>query len=269
MAEKSKENRASFHPHGNNIDTKIKKGTTCLIDFKEQYYQPFVKSMSKIDFKTGNINQFEKAAHLINNYYAKLSECVKNNNIDTRSGIKSSFIEEISKYLFYKHPVIIKEKLLFFNADICTGLFFSKDSIKTTNKNVDFCICREKTIKMGKDKFSVRIPIISVECKTYLDGTMFNEVIDTATRLHTSSPDSANFVLMLWSAVGKDTFTTRRKSTNVYEFFSLMKKPNNKEEEINIHIDPKVLMAYYNTVSKALEEYFTDYNYPEYGAYLH
>ena len=98
---------------------------------------------------------------------------------------------------------------------------------------------------------------------------MFNEVIDTATRLHTSSPDSSRFVLMLWNEVGKDTFTVRRKATNITEFFALMKKPKNKTEEINIHTDPSVLLAYYNAVSNALDEYFTEYVFPEYGQYLH
>jgi len=270
MANKSLVNRKDFHPHGNNIDTKIKNGSSDLVTFKNTYYLPFVKSISKIDFNSNKINEFKKAAKLIDEYYSRLSEFVSNHKIDTRSGIKSSFIEEINKYLFFKHPIVVKENLLFKNSDICTGLFFSRDTLKTTNKNVDFCICREKKIKMGNDAhLTVNIPIISVECKTYLDGTMFNEVIDTATRLHASSPDSANFVFMLWNEVGKETFTIRRKATNIFEFFSLMKKPKTTLEKHNIKTDPQVLLEYYNAVSEALEEYFKEYNFPEYGKYLH
>lgn len=269
MADKSKSNRDNFHPHGNNIDTKIKKGTKELENFKEDYYLPFVKAISKIKFNSKSIKEFEKACILIDNYYAELSEFVADNKIDTRSGIKSSFIEEISKYLFMKHPVVVENKLLFKNSDICTGLFFSKDTLKTTGKDVDFCICKEKKIKIGKDSFDVKIPIVSVECKTHMDGTMFNEVIDTATRLHTSSPDSHNFVFMLWNEVGKDTFTIRRKATNISEFFALMKKPKTKYEEYHIKTDPKVLLSYYEAISEALDEYFKEYIFPEYGKYLH
>lgn len=268
MADNSKQNRQEFHPHGNNIDTKIRNGTTVLVAFKEDYYLPFVEEMSKIKFNLKKIEDYEKACALIDRYYAKLSEVVADNRIDTRSGIKSSFIEEISKYLFVNHPVVKKQKLLFENSDICTGLFFSKDTVKTTSKDVDFCICRKKKITVGKDSFFVKIPVVSVECKTHMDGTMFNEVIDTATRLRTSSPDSHNFVLMLWNQVGRDTFTVRRKATFVSEFFALMKKPRNKIEEYNIETKPEVLLAYYNTVSKALDEYFKEYNFPEYGTYL-
>lgn len=269
MADKSKQERKNFHPHCNNIDTKIKKGKEALVEFKKDYYLPFTKAISKIKFDSKEISEFEKAAKLIDEYYTKLSEFVSSNKIDTRSGIKSSFIEEISKYLFLKHPIVVKEKLLFKNSDICTGLFFSKDTLKTTDKDVDFCICREKKIKIGTDKaFTIKIPIVSVECKTYLDGTMFNEVIDTATRLHISSPDSTNFVLMLWNEVGKETFSIRRKATNISQFFSLMKKPKSENEKNNIKTDPKVLMSYYDAVSKALEEYFQEYTFPEYGTYL-
>ena len=269
MSDKSKTNRRDFHPHGNNIETKIKKGSTNLLKFKEDYYLPFVKAISKIDFNSKQLSEFEKASLLIDNYYAELSKFVSDHEIDTRSGIKSSFIEEISKYMFLKHPIVVKEKLLFKNSDICTGLFFSRDTLKTTGKDVDFCICREKKIKIGQDEpIIVKIPIISVECKTYLDGTMFNEVIDTATRLHASSPDSTNFVFMLWNEVGKETFTIRRKATNIFEFFSLMKKPKNDNEKRNIKTDPKVLLKYYEAVSNALDEYFKEYKIPEHGTYL-
>lgn len=269
MADLSNSNRKNFHPHCSNINTKIKKGITVLEDFKSEHYLPFSKAVSKIDFNSKNINEFKKACELIDEYYMQLSSIVSANKIDTRSGIKSSFIEEISKYLFANHPIVVREKLLFENSDICTGLFFSKDTIKTSDKDVDFCICRKKIIKVGKDSISVKIPIISVECKTYLDGTMFNEVIDTATRLHASSPDSHNFVFMLWNEVGKETFTIRRKATNVSEFFALMKKPKNETEKQNIKTDPEVLLSYYISVSDALEEYFKEYIFPEHGKYLH
>ncbi len=270
MVNNAQQNREKFHPHGNNLDTKIRNGVVATIAFKEDYYMPFVEQMAKIKFKTKKLEEFEKACSLIDDYYASLSEFAKDNNIKAQSGIKSSFIEEISKYLFLKHPIVVKEKLLFENSDICTGMFFSKDTLKTTSKNVDFCICREKKIKMGNDNpLLVRVPIISVECKTYLDGTMFNEVIDTATRLHISSPDSTNIVFMLWNDVGKETFTVRRKATNIFEFFSLMKKPSNDFEKSNIKTDPKVLLAYYCTVSNALDEYFKEYHFPSYGQYLH
>lgn len=268
MADKSKINRAEFQPHCNNMDAKIKSGNTVLTTFKNNYYIPFVKEISKINFCKRDLRDYGKACSLIDEYYAKLSEVVHDNNIDTRSGIKSSFIEEISKYLFENHPIIKKEKLLFENSRICTGLFFSKDTLKTTEKDVDFCICREKKIKMGKETIEVKIPIISVECKTHMDGTMFNEVIDTATRLHTSSPDSHNFVFMLWNQVGRDTFTIRRKATNVTEFFSLMKKPKNKSEEYNIKTNPEVLLKYYDKISESLDDYFVEYIFPEYGTYL-
>lgn len=269
MSDEAKKSREAFYPHCNNIDTKIKNGKKILKDFKENYYNPFVDAISKIKFDSKDINEYKKAAILIENYYAELSQFVATNKIDTRSGIKSSFIEEISKYLFLNHPIVVREKLLFKNSDICTGLFFSKDSLKTTDKDVDFCICKEKEIKMGTDKaITVKIPIVSVECKTYLDGTMFNEVIDTASRLHASSPDSTNFVFMLWNQVGKETFTIRRKATNISQFFSLMKKPKTESEKCNIKIDPQVLLSYYDAVSEALEEYFKEYKFPEYGIYL-
>jgi|GEM_PF-1106542 len=269
MNDISADNRKAFRPHGNNLDAKVKNGKRGSKSFRDKKYLPFVKSMSKIDFNSGKISEFKKASELIDGYYKELSLFVEKHKIDTRSGIKSSFIEEISKYLFENHPIVIKECLLFKNTDICTGLFFSKDTIKTTDKDVDFCICREKKILINdEDSLSVKIPIISVECKTYLDGTMFNEVIDSTNRLHSSSPDSASFVLMLWNEVGKEAFTIRRKATSVLEFFSLMKKPKTDLEKIEIKTDPKVLMKYYKMVSDALEDYFKDYSLPEYGTYL-
>lgn len=269
MADKSKSNRKDFHPHENNIDTKIQKGNTDLAKFKTKYYKKFVKEISKINFESRDIKEFEKAGKLIDEYYASLSEFASTNGINAHSGIKSSFIEEISKYLFINHPIVVREKLFFFNKSICTGMFFSKETIKTTTKDVDFCICKEIKMKFGNDNLIVKVPIICVECKTYLDGTMFNEVIDTATRIHSSSPDAHNFVFMLWNEVGKDTFTIRRKATNISEFFSFIKKPHDADGKSNINIDAKVLLEYYDAVSGALEEYYKEYIYPDFGRYLH
>lgn len=263
-----KENRLNFHPHCDNINAKIKKGKKAFIQFKENTYNLFVQEISKIDFDSQNYYEYEKACNLIDKYYAELSDFIKEQNIDTRSGIRSSFIEELSKYLFINHSVVVKENLLFKNSKICTGLYFSKESLKTTEKNVDFCICEEKNIKFGNSSFKIVIPIVCVECKTFLDGTMFNEVADTSNMIHTINPGAYNFVFMLWNAVGKNKFTVLRKSTNINQFFSLMNRPNSKEKEKNIKIDPHVLMSFYNSVSEALVEYFSDYEMPDHGVYL-
>lgn len=103
-----------------------------------------MKAISKIDFNSKKLSEFEKASFLIDDYYAKLSNFVSVHKIGTRSGIKSSFIEEISKYLFWKHPIVVKEKLLLKNSDIYTGLFFSRDTLKTTDKDVIFVFVEKK-----------------------------------------------------------------------------------------------------------------------------
>ena len=263
--------REEFAPHGKNLTTKINNKnpkSTLVAKFKKEKYEVFSTNMKQLDFSPYSIHPFEQACQLIDTYYSDLSDFVEKNKIDTRSGIKSSLIEEISKYLFINHPLVTKYNLLFHNKDIRTGVFFSKDHLAYTKKDVDFCICQINELAMNnhidKDVFT---PIISVECKTYLDGTMFSEVVDTATRIKSSSPDAHCFVLMLYNSVGKDTFEVRRKATNVTEFYALTTPPPKKNAPLE-KLHPDVLYAYYKGVSTALEEYFKEYTLPSFGSLI-
>lgn len=269
----AKEMRENFHPQ-TNLETKkktsaaYKSKVVAISEFFDSKYCVMRDAALKIDFSLLKDADFKYAAELFSNYYNELSKFTIDNGIDTRSGIRSSFIEEMSSYLFLDDSIVDKYDMCFANNDICTGIRAGKDSLMFTKKKVDFCICNKIHMDVSFDKrtskYDILMPIICVECKTHMDGTMFRENIATSSKIHEFSPDAYNYVLMLWNELGKETLKAERRSTNINEIFALTNKSNNKE----IHIDYMVLKDYYITLRNALEEYVKIYNPPKKGKLL-
>lgn len=270
----AKEMRENFHPHRTNLETKRKKSARykskadAITDFLDSTYSVMRDAALKIDFSLLKDDDFKYAAELFSNYYNELTKFTKDNRIDTRSGINSSFIEEMSSYLFLNNPIVDKYDMYFANSNICTGIRAGKDSLMFTKKKVDFCICNKIHMDVSFDKkiskYDILMPIICVECKTHMDGTMFRENIATSSKIHEFSPNAYNYVLMLWNEIGEETLKAERRSTNINEIFAF----TDKKREDNINIKYTILKDYYITLNNALEEYVKVYNPPKEGKLL-
>lgn len=77
-------------------------------------------------------------------------------------------------------------------------VFDEKEPIKTVNKDQDCAIVKNIPIEFWNIKKVFKIPLVAIECKTYIDKTMFQEAVGTASRMKQLCPRSKYFILAEW-----------------------------------------------------------------------
>lgn len=212
--------------HENNLKNKIDinyngKGEK-IRQFYEDVYLNTKMELLNFDFSNSDENVFKEATKLINNYYKKLDSFIKKNNITSQSKFRSSFLEELSTYLFQDNEYIKSGKLGIYNKGIFAGIKIGNDlKVNIIKKDVDFCIGKKIVIKIENTKFEIILPIVAVEVKTYLDATMFGEVQFSSKLLKSATPNVKTYVLMETNQVGNDKIISARYDKNLDEMFVL------------------------------------------------
>ena len=212
--------------HENNLKNKIDinyngKGEK-IRQFYEDVYLNTKMELLNFDFSNSDENVFKEATELINNYYKKLDSFIKKNNITSQSKFRSSFLEELSTYLFQDNEYIKSGKLGIYNKGIFAGIKIGHDlKVNIIKKDVDFCIGKKVVIKIENTKFEIILPIVAVEVKTYLDATMFGEVQFSSKLLKSATPNVKTYVLMETNQVGNDKIISARYDKNLDEMFVL------------------------------------------------
>ncbi len=212
--------------HENNLKNKIDinyngKGEK-IRQFYEDVYLNTKMELLNFDFSNSDENVFKEATELINNYYKKLDSFIKKNNITSQSKFRSSFLEELSTYLFQDNEYIKSGKLGIYNKGIFAGIKIGNDlKVNIIKKDVDFCIGKKVVIKIENTKFEIILPIVAVEVKTYLDATMFGEVQFSSKLLKSATPNVKTYVLMETNQVGNDKIISARYDKNLDEMFVL------------------------------------------------
>ena len=242
----------SIFIHEQNIKTKVKnsKGQKKVLfqNFYGQTYLDLHRHLMRIKFdKTESFKVLAKAA---NAYLREIDTFCDSNDISSQSKFRSSFLEELSEYMFKDLPAIKRKELGFFNKGIFAGMKIGTNmSPAVITKDVDFCIGKKVPISIGNDSFEIIMPIIAVEVKTYLDATMFGEVQHSSGLLKNAIPNVKTYVLMEYNRVANEKIIAARHENNVDEMFALRLK---KESE-KYKISAKVLQNYYDEVVGALK----------------
>lgn len=218
-----------------------------LNQFYHEEYLPVKNALSEIDFSLGR-DSFIKGTRIINNYLKKLTEFGDKHHINAHSKFRSSFLEEISTYLFKDNEYIKSEKLGIYNKGIYAGMKIDSNmNIRVLKKDVDFCIGKKCNVKINNtDKGDIIIPIVAVEVKTYLDGTMFGEVQHSSKQIKNSTPNAKTYVLMETNDVGVDKIVAARYDNVINEMFVL-------RFATKYPIVDEVLEDYYNEISDAIK----------------
>ena len=243
--------------HESNIETKINinyKGKASeLRKFKEDYYVPFRNAMFAIDFTHPTIEDFKKAAKLINTYSHKLQEFASENSITSQSKLESTLLEELSVYLFKDIAEIKSQRLNFYNKGIYAGLKINPDlSLDIVKKDVDLCIGKKVDVTIEhQSPITITLPIVSVEVKTYLDATMFGEVKSSSKTLKSATPNSKAYVLMGYKCLADEHVIAARQDSTLDEMFVLRKGEGEP-------IDPFALYMYWLEIVGAIRNLTLD-----------
>ena len=247
------------YAHESNIDYKMNNRRSTyyehrdkIREFYEGKYKIYREKLELVDFISKDPDEFSKGTKLIEDYLSEVENFSTNVvKIDPRSGFRSSFIEEISEYLFKDLPLISEGPFGIYNQNIFAGMKINNQmNIDILKKNVDFCIGKEVKLKIDDQRAKkIIIPIICVEAKTYLDATMFGEVQWSSRQIKNASPNVKTYVLMENNEVTEEKIIAARYDNNLNEMFALRKGKRDDGEPI----ETQALIQYYNEISEAIE----------------
>jgi len=121
----------------------------------------------------------------------------------SQSQLHSSVIEEFMYYLFKDIGKLTNKHIYWGRTQAYTNLYFAPPSIdafeESSNivinvKNQDFSISKEVILKSrvsnneNWQENKIYVPIVSIECKTYLDKTMYEGSVSTAEKIKRGNP---------------------------------------------------------------------------------
>lgn len=241
--------------HESNLLNKIKHNyhgkANELKKFYDKEYLPIKQKLLRLSFSGACSKQIKDATQLFNYYYKSLKQFSAQQHITSQSKLESSFLEEISCFLFKDLPAIRKNQLNFFNKGIFAGLQIdSNQKIQIVTKDVDFCIGKEMNLSIDNEKpQTIVFPILAVEVKTYLDATMFGEVLSSSRAIRNASPATKTYVLMGYRSMHNSHIIAARNDSALTEMFVL-------QEDANSPISAEVLEDYWNEITRATKQAF-------------
>lgn len=239
--------------HESNLISKInsnyKGHGTKIREFYEDHYLPVRDELSAIVFSEKDKSAFSRAAKIINDYYREIDAFSHKYSITSQSKFSSTFLEEISTYLFKDIPEIASGEFGVFNKKVYAGLKIDKNKqICLITKDVDFCIGKKVNISIdGQSVTELILPVVAVEVKTYLDATMFGEIKSSSKAIRSASPNSKTYVLMGYKNLADEHIIAARQDSTLAEMFVLRKNEDSP-------IDADALYLYWQEIVTAIKE---------------
>lgn len=130
---------------------------------------------------------------------------------------------------------------------------FKEDTIYRFNvKDQDFALYKDVDISIGTRTQTIPVPIVAIECKTYLDKTMLEGSIATAEKIKNGNPYCYFCIVAECYEVG---YEVDIKTTRIDQIYVLTKqKGRSKESEIK----EDVLKQLFNDIKKHLKCKWSD-----------
>ena len=244
--------------HENNLRKKINSNYNNAGEYIKQFYEKvyikYRKQLEELNYISKDINIFKKASKLIDEYLIEVEDFSSKMNITSQSKFRSTFIEEISTYLFKDLPLINDNTFGIYNKNIYAGMKINnRMHIDIISKDVDFCVGKKVVLKIDDvQTLSIIIPVVCVEVKTYLDATMFGEVQYSSRQIKNASPNVKTYVLMEYNDVSKEKIVAARYDNNLNEMF-VLREGSRKDSIIDTPINPNALLEYYKGIAEAIE----------------
>jgi len=153
----------------------------------------------KESLESKSIN-FSKLVNSLNSYKSFVSEANEILKYSAQSKFEPTILEEFLYLLFQKLPYPLTGG----KAHAYSSLYFNPRNIKefinaisfeVNYKDQDFALFRNVTIQIENRSRKIAVPIIAIECKTYLDKTMLEGSVATAEKIKKGNP-FAKFIIV-------------------------------------------------------------------------
>lgn len=240
-----------LYVHENNLINKINsnyKGKGTIIQgFYENTYLPVKNALGALEFSHENRDAFTEATRIINDYNRQIDTFSHEHGITSQSKFASTFLEEISVYLFKNLPEIQSGEFGVYNKRIYAGLKVTTDkSIGLITKDVDFCIGKKVLLSIDDQTATdLIIPVVAVEVKTYLDATMFGEIKSSSKAIRSATPNSKTYVLMGYKSLADEHIIAARQDSTLSEMFVLKRNEG-------APVDADALFLYWQEIVHAI-----------------
>lgn len=243
-----------MHIHGNNLEQKEAHRTkyrdansrTYLIEIRARYTLWRTANedlIGPVPTATENDSAIiAERVRLFNEYKDFLDQQHYAENFDSRSNLHSSVLEEFMYYLFKDLVLGISSSALIGKSHSFKDVFFKATSYSemvkaphalVEKKDHDFAIGASVRATMQCQGSEVKevhdwdIPAVAIECKTYLDKTMLQDVSTAAEQLKHKNPHAMYIVVAEWL---KLTESVNLKKFKIYQIYILRKQKNTDRE---------------------------------------
>jgi len=260
--------------HGNNLEHKIKKeknieNKKLLKEIKKEYEK---WKEENLQITGTSYKDIKRKVELLNSYKnfidsPKFKKQAGNiYGFTSQSQLHSTVLEEFMYYLFKDIKKLNNKKIFWGRTDAYTNLYFApqnlekfeeKPNIIINVKNQDFCISKEVIIKArvsnneNWEEKRIYVPIVNIECKTYLDKTMYEGSVSTAEKIKKGNPYSIFIIVIETYEVSLDVDP---KYSSIDQIYVLRKdKPENP-------IYPDVVWDLFKFVESHLESEWFNIN---------
>lgn len=251
--------------HDEQIKNSIKAASVgaAYSNFRKNKYLPMRRKVRKLDFENDS-EAFEKCADILNAYWDEIKAFEVTVGKTDNSKLHTTFLEEFSCYFLEKIPAF--KGFDVFKNGVFAGLKMNNDqTVGLITKDVDFCIGKEIKAKFGKQTFNLKLPVISVEMKTYTDKTMFGEITNTARKLKGANPQSKVILLMWVNSLTTDSVIEAGCESFLDEIVVMSDKKRPSSGPTPIVFTEVGLKDYWNVMDAAFKEAFVSYNMPTMG----
>lgn len=197
--------------HGDNLEHKIRaernpRNKRFLREIKNKYLEWKQENMKLTGTGDADIKNKVK---LLNEYKAFINqprfrkEAGNRYGFTSQSQLHSSVLEEFMFYLFKDIKKLANKHINWGRTKAYTNLYFAPPSIdkleESSNivinvKDQDFSVSKEIILKSrvsnneNWQESAIYVPIVSIECKTYLDKTMYEGSVSTAEKIKRGNP---------------------------------------------------------------------------------
>ncbi len=197
--------------HGDNLEHKIRvekqnDNRKLLEEIKVRYLRWKDENLRITETTREDI---KKKVKLLNDYKSFIDkpkfkkEAGNKFGFTSQSQLHSSVIEEFMYYLFKDIERLVNKHICWGRTQAYTNLYFAPPSIEAFEnnsnivinvKNQDFSISKEVILKSrvanneNWQENKIYVPVVSIECKTYLDKTMYEGSVSTAEKIKKGNP---------------------------------------------------------------------------------
>lgn len=230
------------------------------------YYFNYLNANMELDGYCSDI--ITKRVELVNDYYNFFYNKGYDNVFTSQSKFRPTILEEFMFLLFKDYIADLKVECNDENdvinsgaAKAYTNLYFTSPNFKKfvespdieiNLKDQDFAIYRDFDLKINDKSHHIRIPIVAIENKTYIDKTMLEGIIATAEKIKNGNPYSRFIVVTENYDVDLSVDPAYSRIDQIY----VLRKCKRKESWTDI--DAKVVERFFNEVQEHITRSWSD-----------